>query len=551
MYNFLNSIYRKRLFLIIQIQKLRAVGKIQFFWVMKYILLAGFFAIGRINAQEPDYNNKKLNTVATERSDGRFSANAQLVSDGENLQLYIRINDPNVGVDADPAFSDHIRLWFGLAPEAFPKNFPYKAHPKFVVSASNPLTQKDGRSSNSNVRFFSIFKEFSSDGLDLQSFKSKYDYPSFNEIYNNSLRVPDPRKLREEEVHFGTVGLGLFPDNRSPILLNEGNHFLWETSMGKKLGDVSKGISYLAEKDAGGYTINAQISPLALGFVRLPQTDKVMLLIEVFDTGGKKQKAYLSLSTAPTQNEKELSARMVEVRLQNPLKTNFTQIPDQVFFQTGFFPIGLFARDSFVLSVIDSDALHYGLEKASEYFMEIKFVDAPFEYNSYVHEGIEVKKLLLQINNINIRAREREFLFVNNHLTVSDRVQSEQPKISVPPTPVFRFPSGKVGFITLESAVTHPFGLEPCGECIDISLNIYKLTPTGKEEVVHIFQGLGPQVTCSVNDQNFDGFKITGLELTQHGRFGIIRMDSVDEITKRRIKLSWDKDGENVKISDL
>ena len=89
-----------------------------------------------------------------------------------------------------------------------------------------------------------------------------------------------------------------------------------------------------------------------------------------------------------------------------------------------------------------------------------------------------------------------------------------------------------------------------CGEpCLEEQINIYRVTEDEKDRILSIQQGEGNEPYCQIGDFAMNEFYITQLDWIEKGKVLVMRLDNwYNPTLKKRVKVSWDKRGNNVEI---
>jgi hypothetical protein len=518
-------------------------------YVLTYALLLPLILLG----QQPDLEIENLFTLAESRPvvPPRISASAKLYSYGETLSLVVAVKDDRIKVVKGRAdLTDHIELWLALPASSYPPNFEYVHHPDYIAYQP-PLTRDD--TDRTDPRFFSIYSEYAPQ-IDKQTFINGFDYPQDAEYADDSLFVPEQNYLSKEEVHFGIVHFGLFPDGRRPVHYNRAQMEPLARSMGVQIGDFTEGISYVAEptENEDGYIITARISPKALGFVQLPKLEQIRFMVDIADTGLRGHKANIVLSSSPRRRPgKPKPTSFNKVVFKEALQTNSTEIPDYLFRQASFNPIFLYGAEGWVPTSVDVDALVYQENRTSSALTEVKFQKQSFEYESEEFKNIPIETLKIDYNYVNKVPIQQELISVKDQLIKAERVRSVRPD-SIVKSPfddhLFQFPDKTLGMIIRESTALNPYGWGECGDCVVENIRIFRITEEKVQEILNIQQGDGPDAYCQIGPHSFSGSYVSRLDWIKPGKILVVRISHHTEKDKERVKVSWEKDGSDVKI---
>ncbi|MEL6592891.1 MAG: hypothetical protein AAFQ68_22520, partial [Bacteroidota bacterium] len=375
-------------------------------------------------AQSPDFSLAELYPAERSRAlptgqSQQHSASVQLYSDGRSLSLVIEVKDPELVRHPNYRLTDHVEIWFALPKSAYPDNFEYQLHPNYI--AAEPM-QTRGEPLPVKPRFFSAYGEYAQQ-IERNDFLRNHDYPSHEQIIGDSLRLPIPSLLKNAQVPYGMVRFALFPDNRPPIHLNRKEMKWIEHAMAINLGDLEAGIEYLAEpNEAGdGYRITAKLRPQALGFISLPEMRSLRMMVDVFntDTYGSGTKPILSSSSYREPNQPNTFNL---INLRKPINTNFTPVPNEVFAQLNFHPLGIYTMDDWMPCQVEVEGLIFKEGVFSQQLTEVGFVNLPFRYETLGLESGPAERFLIRSYHLNRLPQDYEFFIFGNQVLKSERV---------------------------------------------------------------------------------------------------------------------------------
>jgi hypothetical protein len=467
------------------------------------------------------------------------SANLKVFCDGAFIFLYIHVRDPQVHPDQQAAYADHVELSLALPDEAFPADFEYDLHPRYVQAPP----QYTSRSQPSPPRFFSVYSEYAHE-LDLRRFTEDFDYPQ-----QPTGQLPSPYDLQVEEVHFGLMRFALFPDGRPAQLLNRDELRPVEQVLRASLGDVAAGIRYQVTHHAdGSYEVNARLSPQALGFVPLPELGKLNLMVDVMDVPVPGQRALPTLSSA-RYRQPGRPATFNQVRFQKPLHTNFTTIPDALFQAADYHPICFFSRQDWISTGVDVDALVYREHQASQALTEVKFTREPFHYDFLNVAGTPVESLTIDFDYVNQIPSTREYKLLHDYLIPSEQVRSKLANSHPIENEVFRFPDGELGVIMVDNSTFDPYGWGDCGTCIEERITIHRVTDRQRRVLLEINQWDGPDAYCQVGPHYLEDYYVDRTDWIQPGRILVLRLNHRYTKRKKRVKITWNQQGEAVQTT--
>ena len=494
-----------------------------------------------LQGQQPDFAMDQLYTLSTGRSfssEPKIAASSQVYCDGEYIHVVVEVRDRYVVNHPESQFADHVELWLALPPEAYPVGFEYDFHPMYVASSTEP-----------SPRFFSVYSEYTP-RVDRVNFLQKSDYPTAAHIQEDSLWVPPPEMLRTEPIHFGVVKYGLFPDNRAPVLLNRQQNALWEKASGIQLGNIEQGIQYTARRLIDRYIIHARISPMALGYVRLPQMNSIRIMVDVVDTGPHRGQAYPRLTTSPRRQE-GMPASFNHVLFHRALRTNFTTIPDALLKAADIHPLLLFSRNNWISTAIATDALIFREQQVSQKLMEVKFLPRPIRHQVLEAKGIRADKLIIDNYYVNARPVRTEYLLVEGRLFKTDQTLAPSGPLLGAENHIFAFPDGSTGVVLSERNALEPQGWSSGGYYTDESVSIYQLTSNDRKELLRFYQHNGPGAYCQIGEMKYDDFFVTGMDWIRPGRVLVLRLAHRMANDRKRIKVTWDRYSEDRRIYEV
>lgn len=514
------------------------------------LLLGGILPPTHMHAQDPDFALDRLYEIPSFRHRGpvseagsEVSAGVRFYCDGAYLLLYIHVRDENIYSESRPMYSDHVELSLALPDNAYPADFEYTLHPRYVQSRS-----EDGTIA---PRFFSLYGEYAS-RLELGDFLDSYDYPR-----QSPAMVPASEDLHIGDADFGVMKVALFPDGRDAIQLNQLELEPVENALSASLTESVGHITYeVSRQDPNGYELHVRISPEALGFVTLPELGQVRFLLQVFDAPSPEQKAEPILSTTATSQDAPPSYRPVpatftQVHLQRPLYTNFTIIPDYIFNLTDYHPVCVYGDSSWTSIGIDVDALVYDEQHVSQSLTEVALLAQPFTYSFDPGENAPVEILRIDHNYINKLPTQLIYILIEDQLLKTERVRSLSPEPSQVSNEFFRFPDGATGAILRSNTSVDPYGWGACGTCIEESFQIWRVTKQDKQVLVDIQQGDGPNAYCQIQNLVFPNFYLLETSWIRPGEVLVLRLNHRYRTDKKRVKVSWQPDGSGVVVEEV
>ncbi|MCI4671712.1 MAG: hypothetical protein MRZ79_26460 [Bacteroidia bacterium] len=467
-----------------------------------------------------------------------ISAESYVHCDGKNISVHVRVDDPELNLNKLSSKSDQIRVWLALENSAYPQRFGYDLHSDYIAYLAPASTTEN------TLRFFSTDEAVNPDSRIDEIFQDS-DYPKNSK---SSLNVPPILDLTEANVPFGMVGFAFFPDNRPAEWINEENMIVLEDALGLQLAQLNDSIKYVAEIDKNkGYSLDISFPPSSLGFVQLPEMNRIRMLVEVWNGSDEEAGASLRLSSS----EERIAGRpstFNSLDLKKPLQTNFSGIPKEIFYKINFFPTYIYTESEWTPASVDVDALVFLPKQTSENLTEVKFYKQMLDYDRSIYNGYAVETLRVQHDYVNQVSKEKAYTLVNNQLITSEKAPyliSDPQNIR---TGFFVFPDGDLGLIVKNSFPVDPFGWENCETCVEERINILKISPFGQQTLLKIEQGEGKNSYCRVGDLEFDEFYLAAIDWIKEGRVMVLGLNHQYLKEKRRVKVSWKDDGSDVKL---
>lgn len=500
---------------------------------------------GLVSGQEPDfeaYARTPLVPAAKVQLQPWEMARTRLFCDGTHINLLIEVKDEEIVTTPEREGSDRLEVWLALPREAYPSDFEYQFHPTYI-SRVHPGV---GRGSGGALRVFSLYSEYGN-RVDLNTFRDQYDYPADEEIFRRQLDLPVRRELGQVAMPFGMVHFALYPDNREAEWIGEGEHALWENLVGARLGPVSSGIIYTVDKERDGYIINAQISPEALGFVSVPRLEGLRIRIDWYNR--KERDHWLPGGLTTAASPEVAPGAFSPVRMLSPLRTNFTGIPDDLFGLLDWHPLGIFTQNGWITAAMRVEGLLFDQGWVSRYLTQIDLFPMPFSFQQdFAEEGNH--KLSWTLNKAPGALRQESLVLPEGIFQTIQFAQVPSYGIQAR-NQVFRFPDGETGLILIEQDWVDPKGLNGCAGCTQETLSIFRLEDGIEKELVKAFQGGGEEYYCEIGPLNFPGYFISSLDWIRPGRVLLLRLDHPESPEKKRVKISWDKNGERLKVVEI
>ncbi|MEM8898577.1 MAG: hypothetical protein AAGC85_10750 [Bacteroidota bacterium] len=508
-----------------------------------------FFLPCFLIGQQPDFELKELFHRSYEEAVGPnapTSANVSLYNDGFKLNVVIEVRDADVKISNLDDQCDQVHLWFALPESSYPANFDYKNHPDYILSSQ--YKSRGIEKTTSYLRFFSLDHK-NQRSINVGSFIRDYDYPTPTKV--DSFLVPPASQLMMEQVHWGMVQFSLFPDGRPARFTNKRAHALIESSLGEQLEDLSSFLKYTVDwmDEKEGYIINAEIKPEALGYLQVPVMNQIQFMVDLQDWSYQQQKLVSVMSSSP-EMEAGYPESYSQVSFLEPLRTNMLGIPDDVFYKTQFYPTILNSRRGWKPVSIHSDALILKEHTFSRYIREIAFRKQNIFFETLLEDGIPYEKLILEMDFINEQDTRKEYILLGGHKfevhsPIGKRFSGGGRKVNE----LFNYPDGAHGLILYNKSQVDQYGWGNCGSCLEEQINIYRVTDDEKTRILSIQQGEGSEPYCQIGDVALNEFYITQLDWIEKGKVLVMRLDNwYNPTLKKRVKVSWDKRGNNVEI---
>lgn len=500
-------------------------------------------------SQKPDFYADSLFVVSGKefiKQKGDIKGTVKIYCDGEYISVIVNVKDDVMDCQATNTSCDHVEIWFALPSTAYPRDFEYNFHPKYIYA----LPQDNPYEKPLPPRFFSAYSEYSS-SLALNSFTKTFDYPSSKDVKAKNLTIPAPETLKEGRIDYGLVHFAFFPDQRAPTQLNKQHYQLLEGMWKQTLGNFVEGVQYVVDKTETGYVITAQFTPQALGFVQLPKMEEVRCMVDVIDTDGKGKGA--SVLSSSQFHQKDLPISFNTIRFKRPLRTNSTQIPDAVFTKLDFHPVYTYTADNqWVSTSIETDMIAYEPQKLSKTLLEIKFLLQPIRYSAFedaAHNSI--KKLSVEKGAVNTKSKTTEYYLINGQVFESEVVKIPKEKREALHSHTFAFPDGAPGIILKNRTPQNAYGWGNCKDCYEEIISVMRIKGSDTKTILGISQGNTSTPYCQIGDKNFKGFYVYGMDWLREGKIMVLRLSTWDNLTKKRVKISWNDDGSKVTMSEI
>jgi hypothetical protein len=520
--------------------------------LMKKVIVTGYtclsLLLSGLEAQAQPYDlqvDEFIPVVQQRKAIEGLSARSMVYCDGENVSMVVKVIDPVVRVHQENRFTDHINIWLALPESVYPQNFEYQFHPNYIATLGK------NRDDFGETRYFSAYADYSPQ-LNREFFIEKSDYPPIEKLKVDSLSVPPEYQLGEMQLPYGLVGFSLYPDNRPAVWINKEQMAPLEEMLELKIASLADSIKYVAQytDHEPGYILDVQFSPATLGFVQLPEMKKLRILIEIVDvprTGGEAKPV---LSSSPYRRP-YTPYTFNEVEFHRPLQTNQTDIPNELFYMTGFRPTFIFGEYDFVSTSVDVDALVYRPKFSSQYLTEIKFYRQLLDYQSDIFEGFVVETLKVQQDYVNKSPTQKEFTFVNNHVLVSNNAPYVISTPEALSEGLFLFPDNTLGMIQKNSYSVDPYLWNDCNECVEENVAVIRMTEYGEQKIMEFRQYKGDITYFQLGEYYLENFYVSSIDWIRKGEVMVINLNHISSKQSQRLKITWADDGSKLKIKQV
>lgn len=517
------------------------------------IILLAMLGMHNLQAQQPDYLLEALHPVKGEQyiEDERdLSVRVSLYSFEDYLSVVVEVKDEFKDINPSAYLADHIELFFALPEDAYPEGFKTESHPYYLYAS--PLTTRDSEKATKS-RFFSSQNSQLKD-TEVRTFLAENNYPANPTIRDDSLKIPFSSQLSRKRIDYGIVHYGLFLDQRTPILYNKKYHQIIERNLDFKIGAVESGITYVVDQIEDGYTLTAQIEPKALGFVKLPEMQHILFSLDVVDTDGVNQDGFSVLSVSGAGSHSMKDRTFIDVSLQRPLKTNFSETPDRVYRKANYFPTYTYTESGWLPTAIEVDALYYKNQTPSHQFSEVQFIHRPqsYELKTFPHQYLSLENLSIDYQYVNLLSRTVNYTMIHDHVFRSQIMRtSGSDSNTPPPMQVFFFPDGEAGLILSENATLSPYGWGENGHALDERIRILRVNREDALELLRIEQGDGESPYCHIGKLNYEGFFAEKINWAKEGEIMVILLRNRFTQARKRLKVTWLSDGSEMEIQEL
>ncbi|MDW3647021.1 MAG: hypothetical protein R8P61_08160 [Bacteroidia bacterium] len=470
----------------------------------------------------------------------------QVYSDGTYLSVAIKVIDPSINNDPNPAYADRVDVWLALPEFAFPKSYQYGFHPRLL---SAPAVRERGMDTGVN-RLFSLNEE-SAANLTARGFTRNFNYPDREEIRDKNLNLPYPGSFREVLMPFGITQFSFFRDGRDPIHANEYVLRDLEDHLGRKLSPLTDGVRYTSDptEREDGYIINIEFSIEAFGFVILPEMQGINLMVDVVNANPG-QRGRIVNSTANTRSIHPLNFQYVS--FQRPIKTNYTDLSDEVFTENDFYPLMWYSENDWEGFGIDVDGLVMENGQLSEDLLEVKVYEQSLLFENFEFEGYEIDLIKTNLDFVNRVGVEKDIIRANGQNIIAEKVRRNNRGLKAEiEDRWFLFEDGTLGLIYEESIPRHSFGWGNCGSCRIETINITRISEAAVWDILEIEQEEGSNGYCQIKDLSYQNFYVSNFDWVDEGSRLILRLKHRSTREKKRVEVSWDEYGTSLEVKEL
>ncbi|MEM6261698.1 MAG: hypothetical protein AAGI38_04250 [Bacteroidota bacterium] len=517
------------------------------------LIVLTFSTVCQGYAQQPDFVYEHLPILAGTPpvNENDINADVQLFSNGQFLSFVIEVRDNQVETNPGNYYTDHVEVWMALPPSSYPKEFEYQLHPHYVRAN---LAYRGAPEPDQENRFFSTYSEYTPKVSKAQILAG-HDYPKGKDIRHDSLQVPYPNMLRDARVDYGIVHFGLFPDNRPPVWYNQESLKALEDVLNLKMGSLESGLKYTVDHRDFGYVINVQMDARALGFITTPSMPEVALAVDVIDTDFKYKRGVTILSTSQLLESDTSTRSFAVATLEQPLKTNFSKVPDQVFHQIGYFPTYVYAANGWEPIAVDTDMLFYKEHTPSASLTEVQFSRRPISYTQYHSESerIYLQKLRIACQYVNVQPTVLEYTILNGHVFKGELTSTPLSILDTTALDeeVFLFEDGKPGVIVFSNRRSDPFEWSDCAECQEQEFSIYRVDRDKSWRIFSVSQSDGPLPFCLIQNQPYNSYYVDHMNWGRKGQILVLHLQHRKRSDRKRLRISWDDFGNNIEVQEL
>lgn len=492
-------------------------------------------------AQKSDFQLDSLYIIEGERylSGPRdLKASTLMYCDGSAISLQIEVRDDMV--DIERALKDHIELWFALPPSAYAENFPYQTHPSY---AQTPRVN-----GSIGPRYIAPAKPDFSGRVRTEYLANACDYPTTAAITSQKINLPPLNELKAGIMPFGIVGFELALDQNQVSQIGRSMYRDLQTQCGLRQGDLTSGIKYAVEINENGYIVTVQIRPRALGYLQLPAMNELRFVVDVVDIDYPATRKTVA-STAPN-HKMWFPATYNHVKLNKPLQFNIIDIPASFLEKINLRPLAVLSDSGWVLASAHSEMLMFRQERFSLSLVETAFARTRHSFIKHDDPSLNLsaQALLLDRAPIYTAPGQDQFFLIEGQVLRTELAKPERPESFGLGNRFFRYPDGKVGFIAEETRPINPYGWGNCGPCLERSLSIWRFADGKKWKIVTVNQGESSgNAHCEINREPFPDFRMSRWDWVTKGSVLVFLLDSRTTKTRKRLKVSWDAYGNNVR----
>jgi hypothetical protein len=405
-----------------------------------------------------------------------LSVKLKVYSTGNKIVLEADVIDDKLVTHNDPALSDRIELWLSL-----------------------PLSKKDTIFNSINaVTPQPPLYYFHVDTTD----KNKPIYSFYSIAAGGLANIDTSVKV---DNYYGQVHYAFFPDNRRSVRLDKEKYEYLEKVIGEKLGHVEQGVQYKWESSKSGYKVTISLSPLALGFVTIPEMNSLNMMIDVFDVDEDKTISHISSSSIRFPGQ---VCTYSKIDFNKSFKTNVTTIPTELFDSLNFHPTVMFNEKGFWSGVSMDRAC---IQKENCSIIQSVYLRSSFGYKKRKIGKQEVEELIKaeqkiyspdKGKNFIIGGTEENYIVAKKRFTSYRRSNWEEWNFKGLKKE-FTFPDQSVGLLLF----LHEggYGEDSCSAVVSKVLRIVKVNEKEAKELFKLTQDDCNHITYIGN------FKINGL----------------------------------------
>jgi len=388
-----------------------------------------------------------------------LSVKSKVYSPGDKIIIEVDVVDDKLVNQNDLNLSDRIELWLSL-----------------------PLSEKDTIfNSSMPISPLPPLYYFHIDTTD-------HNRPVYS-FYSNAEEVPiDFDTSMKVNNFYGQVHYALFPDNRKAVRLDKEKYEYLEKALGEKLGHVEQGVEYKWQATKTGYKTTISLSPLAFGFVNIPEMNNLRMMIDVVDVDEDNRMSLLSSSSIRKAGQ---PATYNRIDFTKSFKTNVTTIPTDLFDSLKFHPTVMFTSKGFWSGVSTDRAC---IQKGNCSIIQSVFLRTSFGYKKKrigkheVEELIKTEQKLYAPNkgkNYLIGGTEDNYI-INKKRFYSYRRSNWEEWNFKGLKKEFIFPDHSVGLILFSHQ--GGYGQDSCNAFVSKELRIVKVNEKESKELFKLIQ---------------------------------------------------------------